>query len=509
MENLRKKASVKAVFAVLLALFLSWQFLMPAKAFAKEVTQTVEGTMTITVSEDSSSGDDTNNDDDDSSDDSKKDDGDTTDDSKKDTSDTTDDSNKDSGDTTDDSKKDTGDTTDDATKDTGDTTDGTTDDGDTEAADEDGEEATTDEATEDGGTIKAVDVESDDDDADSAESAGLAKTGDSLLWMALGFLAIAAGVAYVAHKSRILVYARGTHSNKAQKDSAKRRIIAVSILAAVLAGLCFGACAPKTSAIADDETAKLASTTSTVTVDSSGNVKSSSLTVESLTEDYDLTITAVTAPSTPAQFGSDWTSGALNQALATKATVTDKWNGKTIPSSVLETAKKNGGKTTVEYSVTVTYYENDSALTNETGKVTLPDPSTGGDSVIYVKKVDTSTGETKEVPLENVTVEVDKDGNISIKFDENSDPLGDDEEVVVEVKKVVDNVEGDPIPNKQVTVTDKDGGKRGPTETGEDGKTSSPGSSGVPDDTGATKTTDPTSGKRLETTVTYKDSNSN
>ena len=364
----------------------------------------------------------------------------------------------------------------------------------------DDETTTDDDATDDTATITPVALKP--TSVSASESASLVSTGDSILMLALGFLALCGTAAYVAQQSRMLALARGAHTTLS-RSRVRNKIVAAVVAGAVLASLCFGAYASATKAIADDAQVDLAKTSSTVKVDATGKVLSNTLETENIS-DLNLTIKSVTAPTSPAQFDASWTSDATGKALGVGASVSDPWKGTSVPSEVVEQAVANNGKTTVKYSVTVRYFVNEVALTDEEGKVTIPDPITNEETVIYINKVVPNS--TEKVPLENVTVEVDEEGNVNVKFDDNSDDLGDDEKIVT---VIVNKETNTPVPDRQVTVTDKDGDTRGPSTTGEDGTTSNPGYNATPDASGETSSTDPTTGKEIVTTVTYKDATGN
>ena len=327
----------------------------------------------------------------------------------------------------------------------------------------------------------------------SASGASLVTTGDSLLWLCLGFGVLASGFAYIALKSRSFAYAKGSRTSK-KHAVARNKMIAVAFLAIVAAAACFGVYGQKVSAVADDTQADLATSTSSVVVDADGKVKSGTLNVKNACQ-KELTIKAVSAPST----FENWSTEAVGKQIAIEKSHDNTWAGDAIPADVLAELKATSdGKLTKEYDVTVTYYENDMAVTDEDGKVVLPDNSQDGEEVTIVISKKDPSGEN--VPVDGVTVEIDKDGNVNVIFPEGTDTS--DDEIITEVKDKND----DPIPGKEITVRD-DTGVRGPTKTNDDGTTSNPGYNGTPDETGATNTTDAQTGKEIVTTVTYVDDN--
>ena len=327
----------------------------------------------------------------------------------------------------------------------------------------------------------------------SASGASLVTTGDSLLWLCLGFGVLASGFAYIALKSRSFAYAKGSRTSK-KHAVARNKMIAVAFLAIVAAAACFGVYGQKVSAVADDTQADLATSTSSVVVDADGKVKSGTLNVKNACQ-KELTIKAVSAPST----FENWSTEAVGKQIAIEKSHDNTWAGDAIPADVLAELKATSdGKLTKEYDVTVTYYENDMAVTDEDGKVVLPDNSQDGEEVTIVISKKDPSGEN--VPVDGVTVEIDKDGNVNVIFPEGTDTS--DDEIITEVKDKND----DPIPGKEITVRD-DTGVRGPTKTNDEGTTSNPGYNGTPDETGATNTTDAQTGKEIVTTVTYVDDN--
>ena len=288
------KLLASAVAFLLVTMFL---FATPSNANATQVTKSVDSTMTITMQQSS-------DDDDPSGDDSADDDS---------TNDSTDNDATDN-DSTDDKATDDNSTTDDS--------------------------ATND----DKGSAEKADAPV----SSSEKGGGLPLTGDVLLLAILGIIALFAGSAFCIVESKKLSAVQGAHVRKSSNGvhmrpqnlrDVKKRIMAVVIASVLLAATCFGCFASKTNALAEGVDASV-KCTSAVTIDESGNVISANVTVLNNTLKA-IDVETIVAPTEL----EGWTATFTTTSVAVSGSATGTWNGKTVPSDILDQVKENGSAT--------------------------------------------------------------------------------------------------------------------------------------------------------------------
>lgn len=171
-------------------------------------------------------------------------------------------------------------------------------------------------------------------------TSGLALTGGSVFLLAVGVLALIAGAVYMLCIRRRLAGDVET--------PARRRLPAVAVAAALVAGLCAAVFACGGTVARADESRDNVQGVSTVKVDELGNVLGSSIAVSN---GSNVTITIAGAQAPERLKG--WTAHLPQSSVEPGGKVSGSWNAKTIPSDVLNELKNNGGKLNLTMKATI------------------------------------------------------------------------------------------------------------------------------------------------------------
>ena len=188
-------------------------------------------------------------------------------------------------------------------------------------------------------------------------------TGDALIWLILGIVVLLAGAVYVIVKSRRLASAGtiasattgtsdgsmvNTTAGSPAKNltSAKCKTIIVAVVTAIIACACFGMFASKSNAFAKDYLEGITGT-SNVVVDYQGNVVSNDLAINNGSGQA-IYINNVQAPDEL----SNWNASIKDETVQSGSSVKGTWDGKTIPTSLLEQVKSNSN-TSIELALKV------------------------------------------------------------------------------------------------------------------------------------------------------------
>ena len=161
-------------------------------------------------------------------------------------------------------------------------------------------------------------------------------TGDMLIWLILGIVVLLAGAIYVFIKSRRLVSAGSSVGALAEDPtSTKRKTIIVAVVTALIACVCFGMFASKSSAFAKEGTNSIVGTSSVV-VDNQGNVISSDLAINNNSGGA-VFINSIQAPNEL----EDWNASIKDETIQSGSFTQGFWDGKTISATLLEKIKNS------------------------------------------------------------------------------------------------------------------------------------------------------------------------
>jgi surface protein len=173
----------------------------------------------------------------------------------------------------------------------------------------------------------------------------VAQTGDATLLLALGFFVLIVGAACLVVLSGKPVVA-GAHTRSVP---IRGRAVAVTVVAALVAGLFFGAYASRSAGAAEGDLSALKATASVV-VDEQGNVVSGKFNVVNGCA-FDVEITGVKAPMEL----DGLTAEVSSAAIAVGASAQGSWEGKQVAASTVDALKANNGKLELSMQLSVVY----------------------------------------------------------------------------------------------------------------------------------------------------------
>lgn len=272
--------------------------------------------------------------------------------------------------------------------------------------------------------------------SESEKGGGLAITGDSLIFLLIGFAFLGAGAAYVALNSRKHATVGARHAAETKQNASQKKIYFVTILSVVLAVASFGCFAWKTNALAGVLETYF-NCHSNVVVDSDGNVTEAKINVTNNTN-KNVSIDNVVLPSEI----SDWTASFDVDSVPANSTVTGTLSGSAV-SSELATELKEQGSVSKAYN-TVLSFDNTEVVGSD-GVVTVYDPTSQTEKTITVTdgNGNSATGST---------VEINNSGKTNVAVPSASK----NNDVVVNISD-----SGSPLQGKTVDVIDADGVSRG------------------------------------------------
>ena len=276
--------------------------------------------------------------------------------------------------------------------------DGTTDD---DATDDD---STTDDSTSNDGKSSTKYVKA--PVTTSEKGGGLPLTGDVLLLTILGLVALFAGSAFCLVESKKLNVVQGAHVRKSSSgvhmrpqnpEDVKKRIMAVAITSVLLVTTCFGGLASKTNVLAEGVDASV-KCTSAVTIDEAGNVISANVTV------LNNSLKAIDVESIVAPAELDgWTATFTTTSVAVSGSATGTWDGKTVPSDILDQVKTSGSAT-LTFETTIEYDEEEATVTFDANAPSGTTATVDGTSATKTSTVVTGTALTADLIPADVTV---------------------------------------------------------------------------------------------------------
>ena len=244
---------------------------------------------------------------------------------------------------------------------------------------------------------------------------------------------------------------RGAHMQPTKTTTSKKRTLAVVAIPVLLAGLCAGALASKANPLTQT-TESLITCDSAVVIDESGNVVSANMTVANTSEKV-IDLTGVDAPSEL----STWKATYKSTTVAAHSSTSGTWDGKTVPSDILNEVKDKGSAT-LTFQLEVSYDTTES--TDEDGKADIIDED-GVKETITLVNLDTN------MPVVGAAVDVDTTaGGVFIVLPASEDGA------TIEVTITQEDPSGTSTPKQGVSVSmqEANGDDRGTGVTDADGK---------------------------------------
>lgn len=232
-----------------------------------------------------------------------------------------------------------------------------TDDSNDETTDETGDETTSNTTTNSKTKVKKVS----NSVSSSEKGGGLPVTGDALAMALAGIVLVAGAAAYCLLQSKKLAPVRGAHvrrtassirRRKEEMEAARKKVVCVTLAAALLAAVCLGGFASKSSVLAED-VGDLVNCSSTVKVDATGKVASTSVTVENKSAKA-IEVRDCAAPSEL----DGWVGNFSEATAQPNSTIAGAWvssSGElTLPADIVQKVT-NGETVTLTFNVEVTY----------------------------------------------------------------------------------------------------------------------------------------------------------
>lgn len=289
----------------------------------------------------------------------------------------------------------------------------------------------------------------------SEKGGGLPATGEEMWLAMLGLLILGTGAVYcLFQSSKVNSFCRANTKDKSEEGSfaqadnigMKRKVIAVTLASVLLSSSCFFCFSAKTSAFAEAFN-EIIKTSSTVVVDTEGNVLSASITVRN-EMDRQVSVNEVIAPVKLA----GWEASFENETIEPNASISGAWSGVKISSDVMTEVIANGN-VTLQFLLKVDY--DNTEITDENGKAQVFDMKNNTDQVITIT-------DEKGNPVQGAVVEIDKEGKTDIQLPEESE----DKNIVISKQ----NEDGVPDVGKKMEVSDNNGTSRGEGTTDSEGK---------------------------------------
>lgn len=203
----------------------------------------------------------------------------------------------------------------------------------------------------------------------SEKGGGLPVTGDALAMALAGVALIAGAAAFCLAQSKKLAPVRGAHVRRTassirrwneEVEAAKKKVICVTLAAALLAAACFGGFASKAAVLAED-VKDLVNCVSVVKVDTSGKVVSAAVTVENRSAKA----IEVKECDAPAELNG-WVGNFAEATAQPNSTIAGAWSSAsselTLPADIVQKVT-NGETVTLTFDVKVAY---DDGITNVT-----------------------------------------------------------------------------------------------------------------------------------------------